>query len=449
MQSLNIFLTKQYIFCHSSDFTPQKSLLELSNTDALEAFSNYLSDLKVPKNTNINVILDQSFLKYYYFKLPPVNSRKINRILEFELEDTLLSKTEEYYYDYYARTDKESCSETGVYIMEKEFLNNLTQVCKHHNLSLHWILSLNNLMDLEFRDTYSLGNEIIISLEANISRIFVYKNGFLIGDSMALPAETIDGQLSQLFLDAINQKIAEILLQENDDFNISISGNTSSIIAVNDQELQFTENSSNNTLSIAASPNLISPIRLSHSHRVNLLKSNLLFIQEIKKHIKALTISGIILGVCLIMFICSTVYSTIQNAQQYKELDHLYTKTIQKYLKKGTAKSAALHTLKKKVKELKIQKNENRKFSKREYKVSQQLTQLSSIKKKISSLHLGRFTLKEQLIRIQGHVNSESDFDILREELNTLYPAKTYNIKSNQKSLGNDTVQFTINIRIK
>ena len=257
MQSLNIFLTKHYINSCYSDVSPLNRYQEITDQSAspVDLLDQFLTTLPESRNTNLNFILDQSLLGFFYFKLPLLNRRKIFKILEFELEDTVLTNGDDYYFDYYFKINKEDAyTEVGVYTIEKELLHNLTQLCKSHNLGLHWVLSLNNLIDLELRRTSKPENRITVSIEEKIARIFVYKNSFLIGTSIALyPVIKDDPHSSENFNDflkIINQKIAAISLEENDLFNVSILHPSSSFITVDEQQKLVPKDFPNENLKI-------------------------------------------------------------------------------------------------------------------------------------------------------------------------------------------------------
>ncbi len=457
MQLSNIFITSRYICSLSSDQSLPNSFLELSDCqDLTKELSEFLSKLELSKGTAINFILDQDFIGYYHFKFPPISRRKINKILEFEMEDTLLKELDYYFFDYYSRTLKEhSFTQVGVYAISKDVFNILSRVCRDHNLELRWILSLNNLLDLKFREEFHPNNQIFVHLEDSIARIFVYKEGFKIGFSTAKyktpeNSDSQAGEHSQEFLDYINQKIAAIRLQENKVHEIAVNRDALSWVTINErQELEPAKSSENHPNSKpAVDEYLIAPALLNHPQRVNLLKLDIPIIQELKKHIKALMVSTFIMAVCLIVYVGSVVYNNLLETQYLSDLDRTFQQLVGEYLPKGTSKTNAVHILREKVDKLKNQKEKSRKFARREYRVSTLLNEVSLLKKNISSLHLKRFSLNEQSIRFQGNIDTVSDYDQLKERLIALFPKKTYNTKFSQKSLGDETVEFSVLVQI-
>ena len=153
---------------------------------------------------------------------------------------------------------------------------------------------------------------------------------------------------------------------------------------------------------------------LAKPQRVNLLKSNLLIFQEIKKYRNSLLVSLTILLACLIVYIGSTTYGTIINLKRQETLEQLFPQTVHKYLPKGTSRTNAIHILKNRVDDLALRKEKERKYALRKYSVSKLLADLSANKQAVSSLHVDRVSMKDQSVRIQGKVNSATDLIVLR-----------------------------------
>ncbi len=462
MQSVYLFLTKNYIYYHLPDYSSSESILELdgSKPSPIDSLPKFLSELSITKSTSVNIVLDQSFVSFYHFTLPPVNRRKLGKILEFELADTLLLNIEDYYYDYYFRSGRENLStEVGVFTIKKDLLHDLIQVCKEHNLEVRWILSMYNLQDIKLRDQFKPFNQILVSFEDTLARMFVYKDGFLNSCSSSYRITEGEDESSKIqswqhFLDNINQKIKAVSLKENNTFKVSLDESTSSFIKINElQELKLNGSAVDYAkFQESKCKKLVTPSLLNQPNRVNLFKSNLLIFQELKKHTGRLIATTVIFGFCIAIYIGSFIYKNIYNSIYYNQLEQLYQQSISKYLPKGTSKTNATYILNEQVNELKSLRKKNLRYSKRSYKISNLLNDVALIKKKVPSFHLDRFTFdlekKDQPIRIQGNVSSMAQYEKLKDQLNEMFPPESHTIKYSQKSRGNDIVQFTVTIRL-
>lgn len=455
MRLLSIFITRSFIYYYSTDLTPSESYLELTDqTDLTDSLSELISRLETAKVTHINFILDEKYIIYTYSHFPLTSRRKIDKILEFELEDILLSGSENYYFDYYSKTNRDlAITEVGVYAIQKSVLQILRKFCKDNNLELRWLLSLNNLFDLRTRQELRPGNNIFVLWHKNIARILVYRGSFLSAiSSVALQQTTTDqpsSGLSQQYLDLINQQITCFRLKDNFDYEILIDPAIKPRVQVSDkQQLSLVEGQAteSDTLDQIELKDLINPSLLNHPHRVNLLKSNLLLIQELKKHRRAFSVSVGIIVACLLMYTSSIGYNIIQDTKKLEVVNRKYAESINKYLPKGTSKTNAVYILRDDVAKLQKIQAKGRKFAKREYRVLKTLLQLSLLKNSTPSLHINRFSINDQSIRFQGKVNLISEFEQLKNELEALYSGKKYTLKYNQKSLGEDIVEFSVSI---
>jgi len=453
MQSLNILITQRNIRYISPDSS--EPVIFRRSFDYKGLFSS-LSDSSLKEESlsgiKINFILDQDYLKYEYFKFPPINLRKISNILEFELEDTLLNSVENYIYDFsYQKNKTLAHSDVGVYTIKSKDYNDLLQFCKENNAELRWILSLNNLIDLDFRSQPDFGNKILLQFDEfeSIARLFVYKDGFLIDTSATkMVNPTNENRINPEFISHINQKIKAIQLKEENISKISIHNTSEEILIHQDQQIELnTLDSHQSNPALTNYDQFYTPSLLNHRQKINLVKSHFLLFSELKKHFKAFLLSAIILFCCLILFGGSIIYNGKTKSDDLKFLNTKYNQTIEKYLPKGTSKSNALSILKEKVNKLRNESRNNLKFSKRTYRISKTLTDISLLKIDIITLELKRFSLNEQSIRFSGTVSSVNEFDSLKQKLETLFPKKSHRMIYNEKSLGNKSVEFSVSIQ--
>ncbi|NQU64991.1 MAG: hypothetical protein HQ517_12035 [SAR324 cluster bacterium] len=458
MQLHNILITNSTPLPPSTGALQNNSEPELEGKDITTRLTEYLKANEIPKGTGINLILDQANIRYQYFRLPHISARKIRQVLQFELEDTLLKESENYVYSHSTQSFRDSgTTDAGVYLMEKDLLDELVLIFKKFNLELRGVASLENLMDLALREKSPQGNRIHIEIgdRGKSARIFIYRNGALIGlsslSTIQVVADNTEETVCQHFLDQINQKINAIRLAEIDIKDLFVHGKPSDRIRITEQqELIINDDYRQKQGFENGDPveNLLET-RLDHPRRINLIKSNTIVVQELKKHTRSLIVTASIFFLGLVLYITATAYRGFYDKQYYDGLDKLLNQTVEKYLPKGTSKANAVYVIKERVQSLNLEKVKNNKLKGRRYQVSKTLTDLSLLKADIPSLTLVRFSLNDQSIRFQGSTTSTADFDRLQEALTRLYPSKTFHLDTNQKNRGSESVEFSTTIQFK
>lgn len=453
MQSLNILLTQTYLYCHSQspDISLPKPFLDFSQSgiDPISQLSVFLDELELPRNTVLTLILDHTYISYYSFGLPHVSKRKINRILEFELADNLIDEIDEYYYDYNYQGGKDQETKIGVYLIKKELLHQIVQTCKEKNLEIRWVLSQDNLIDLFLKGKYKPENTAIVVLEKSTAKVFAYRDGFLIGCSnsnLIHRGKTADTNPTEIFND-INWKIKAIRFQEEDISDVILEEDDHIDVRITDKNELFPQSDGELNLPESYGSKLVKITQPGRSNHINLLKSNLFIFEEVKKHSVKFIISLTAVFICLVLYVGSIIYENSIKTEYYESLRQRYEKTLDQYLPKESSRANAISILKNRVNELKEIQEKNRKYATRTYLVSDQLARLSELKQKVSSLKLNRFFMADQSIRIQGEVNSIAEYDLLKQNIERIYPPESYSTKFNQKSLGDAVVQFSTTIR--
>ena len=458
MQLHNILITNGTIVTLSADKLPHNPVFKPEGKEVTTQLTEYLNTTQIPRGTIINLVFDQKYIHYQHFSFPLLRGRKIRQVLQFELEDTLLKEAENYVYSYATQSIKGSgTTSAGVYLMEKVLLDELVSLFKGFNLELRWVTSLENLMDLEFRKNTDPGNRIHVELseKEKSARLFVYRNGFLVGLSALSAKQAVDAQiegtLCQDFLDQINQRANAIRLMEADISDISIDGTLSNQITVDEQqELSINKEYQPEPTQENNKPVVDLPAtRLDHPRRVNLITSNFLVFQELKKHARSLMFTAGVFMLSVVLYISALGYRGYYDNQYYEQLNHQLDQTIEKYLPKGASKANAIYIIKEQVQNLNLEKEKNRKFKHRNYRVSKALTELSLLKIDIPSVTLIRFSLNDQSIRFQGQTASMSEFDILKAALPRIYPPDSYRINTNEKNRGSESVEFSTTIQFK
>ncbi len=448
MQSLNIVLTKSYIFYKSPDLSLDETILEINPSDSgiIEHFSELLTELGLPRDTTLNLVLDRSFISYFYFNLPPISRRKLDKILQYELAEVLIDELDQYFYDYQFSNLDEEETQIGIFLIKKELVNQLIQIGKSCNLEIRTILSLDNLLDIKMREYYTPGNEIVVTGDRYDTNLIVYKHGFATGFSNQ--STTDSEEVTESLLKDLNWRIKAIELNNNEISTIRLSDETKTFLDVDENRELVTKSEDKNGVPTSQCSTLFNGSQYSRAKQINLLKSNFFILQEVKKHFKKIVLLAGLLAVGGLFFVISSIYQGVQNKDRHSQLESVYKETVKKYLPESPNADNAPEILRKKVGGLKTQRQENEKFVKREYKISSQLNDISRLKSQVTSLTLARFFLTEQAIRIQGEVSTFAEYDKMKNSLQTMY-AKDFQLRFNQKSSGEDKINFTVTIRPK
>lgn len=452
MQSLNIVLTKHYIYYQSFDLPLEETLLETSLDSQISNLSNLLAELSLPRGTQIRLILDRSYTSYFYFRLPTTSKRRLDRMLKFELEDVLIEDVDAFYYDYHTqKIDDETLA--GVFLVKKNLADECIQIAKSHNLDLRSILSLEDLVEHRLRALYHPENEFVISADRFTASVFAYKNGFPIAYSSQTIPDQIDSSVQQgsesencADLAEINWKLRAIRLQESEVNSIRLSNDCETFISVDDRNNLIVRPKDRNGVPHTICSPVLSDLHSRKSKHIDLLKTDFFLLQEIRKHTKKSIILGVLLLCWGLLYLSSLIYQNIENSQRFNELQETYRNTVKQYLPSEPPPDDALAILRREVADLKEQYSENQRFGQRDYRISKQLNEISGIKNQIASLSLSRFFLTDQSIRIQGNVATFAEYDLLKASLQKIY-SKSFTIRFNQNSVGDNRIEFTVTIR--
>lgn len=459
MQLHNILITDKTRIPSSFRLSQNDSLIELDGSDAGACLTDYLSSVQLPVGTSINLVLDQSFIRYHYFNFPLISTRKLQQVLKFELEDILLRGSEDYVYTYHSRSSKKSgITEAGVFTIEKPLFDSFISVFKLFNLELRWITSLENLVDLAFHENgQDPGSSILIDLteKAQSARFYAYQSGFLTGVSLLQPLiaseESGDGNSTlEALINKLNQKITAILLAEPDHSEIVLSGNHDHRIGLDGHHLlpeSDLKAPSTDINSSGQDPWL--RFRPDHPRRINLIRSNILIIQELKKVSRSLIAAATLVFCSLTFYLAAVAYRGYNDHITIQALDKRMTETVSRYLPRGTSKTNAPYILKERIQTIENEKAKSRSFEQRRYQIVQTLSDLSLLKEGIPSLNISRFSLNDQVIRFKGQTDSINEFDQIQDELRQLYPADQYRINTSEKSQGTGAVTFSTTIQKK
>lgn len=454
MQSHNILITDSTRFPTPVQPSQNDFIIDLAGGNLVSRLTDFLSSEPFSRGTSINLVLDQTFIRYQYFNLPLISSRRIRPVLQFELDDTLLKGAENYHYSYILQSDKKSgITETGVYVIESTLLNELIATFRLFTLELRWITSLENLIDLTYREKATdPGNRIQATIDerSHSARFFTYHSGFLTGISALVTDMTGDtaadaADAATAFVNRLNQKINAIRLAEPDLVELEMTG-TGSWITTADHQFIVKKDE---TIPEAGKNESTTRIRLDHPQRINLIKSNLLIIQELRQHARSMAIIAGILCACLVLYFGTIAYQAYHDSIAIQALEKRLDNTVSRYLPGNTSQSNAIHILRERIQEFESEKEKSRQFEQHRYQVARILTDLSLIKKEIPSLILSRFSFNEQVIRFQGQIESITEFDRMQESMTRLFPTEAFRINTNEKSSETGIVTFSTTIQQK
>lgn len=455
MQSFNVTLTKHYLYYQSSDLSLDGTLQEnvLEATDQISQLSDLFAKLELPKGTNIYITLDRFYIDYFCFNLPLLNRKKLDKILHYELADVLIRDIDLYYFDYRTTNFKNTETLTGVYVIKKELVTRLVQLCKINSLELRAIFSLNDLLDLKIREGLSPLNELVVIADRYVVNLLIYKNGFLVGFSkqeipkqLANSSNLSNDQTNGHLLDDLNWRIKAIALKEHGISSIRLSDEVGGFLKANEQKELSLSIDDKNGIPAAMCSDLVQSSQYARTNRINLLKSNLFVLQELKKQIKKLVLLSITFSIGLLLYITTQVYQYSVSMIRYQKLERQFSESVLNYLPKGNSTANALQILRDQVDGLKKIKLQNQKYGKREYEITQQLNAISQLKQQVPSLLVTRYFMTDQSIRIEGRVASFTAYDKVKSGFELIYSERN-TLKFNQNSVGEDTVEFSISIR--
>lgn len=457
MGPINIFITSGFLCAYSPDLP--SDIVFRETTDQKNIFDELVdlfSDAQIPNGAAVNLIIDQLLINFHNQIFPMLNRRKIDNMLAFELEDSLIEDFNAYHISYFSQRKKASATtELCVYTIQKSILNSLHDLCGERGIDIKWVLSFNNFLDLRFREEIDPQNHVYISIDKHLARVFIYEQSFLKDystitlnkDFNGLSPEAIQVQL----LEKINQKISALRLATELNYQIAVEYPMMSKLKLLNGEQLRNEilGQINQKFSPSNLKDLIKPSLFNNPFRVNFSTVDFLLYREIKKHIKSVAIATILTTFCLLLYGSYVGLDMYQKSVRLKHLEVQYAETIKQFLPTGASKSNAVAVLKNQVQKLNSSRNKNRKFAKREYFISQMLTNLSSLKANISSLRINRFSYNKQIMRFQGTVSSITDVELLKEKLEFLFPQGSHSIKINQRSIGNESVQLSASIHFQ
>ncbi len=458
MQLINIFITKRKIAAFSDEAVIQVNSYSLIDSNGqkippLTGLATFFQQSEINDNYKVNFFFDQDILVYHHIRLPLVNKSRIAKILEFELDQVMLYDVDEYYYDYCLNIDKELLtSDIGVYAIRKEFCDDLLQLCRGEKFEVHWILSINNLIDIQFCAEFNPNNELYLQIEPKCAKLFVYQNGFFTDYSTVInPSDQSppNQSISQEYIGLINQKITAILLVNRNIDRITLNTACRSLVKIGDSHLleRVDDLPDDCFLTVFDESMLLGDSLLNHQRRINLLKSSFPLIKEIKKNYKKVVATVAILAGCVVIYMISWGYNLYMDNQQYNHLEQEYAGLISQYLPKGTSKSNAEYILKERLNKLKARQNRNKKYAFREYQNSKLLSQISQIKNEVTTLHIDKIQISEKSTVIRGNVNSRGDFDHFQVQIKGIFPETSFELKTHHKTQGADLVTFSTTIR--
>ncbi|MDH5560031.1 MAG: hypothetical protein OEY59_04160 [Deltaproteobacteria bacterium] len=470
MQNIYFIITQHKIYSYSPDPNTKVLLKELVRLDDPEinlrdSLTELVKSLRLSSDYKVNFVLDHHFLGYHYFCFPPISSRKVKQVLEFELQNQVIEELDTYFYSHHIKVSKElSRTEIGVYSAGKEIVSQIISACKEASIEVGSVTPLCNLIDLSYREKITPDNQIYICIDEDAARIFVYQEEFLTGISYVDHPGGLKNDASFAgVIDSINQKIDMIRVESKKRFDIRLHHGLIDFVKVTEnEELEYIkqevtedpdseqmDNDRGMTLPSVVNEKLFQSSVLRSPQRINLFKSGLFLIKEAKKYLREIIVTGGIIAACLVLYFGSVGYMIIKDSSKFDELDRKYSIAIKKYLPPGTSKKNAATILRDKTKEIRLLKIKNKKFENRHYTVSLLFSNVSLIKKDVASFSVKKMIYSDKSLSLQGNVLNEKDFEMLKKKMDDYFSEDEYITKTTQKRLSNSEIEFSFSIRPK
>ncbi len=461
MQLIHIFISKRRIETYCEDSANLPAPYPLTDADGrpipvLTGLADLLRQFDGTEPHKISFVLDRTLLSYRYVKLPLTGRGRVVKVLRFELDNIMLYDVDQYHYSYFLRPNREeSYTEIGVYTIRREFSDKLLQLCRSFNLEVHWILPLDNLIDVAYKLEKAPDNELHIRIEPDCAKLFVYRNGFLIDCS------TVNGPTDAAcrnpkerlreFVGSINKRVMALHMADREVGKISVNPECRSLVAVaDDLKLESIEGEESEIPLPKTNPQfLLNTYQTNNLQRINLLKTGFPLIKELRKNYGKVVVSSALLAASLIVYLASFGYDMYRNNLTFQRLDREYTDLIGKVLPQGTPKSKAIPTIRQRVRDVRERWNRNKKFGARRYSNITLLHKISLVKNQVPSLHVDKIQSSEKSTAIYGNVTSMQDYDRFLQQIAKTFPPEEFETKNRHKTQGADLITFTTTIRPK
>lgn len=457
MQTLDLFLGKNYIYQPQLNkllkFRPESDSNPYSGSALISNLSTFLSHLDLPKSGRINLIFDYTLSTQFSFKLPFFSKKRLNQIVEYELEQILLDGVECYDYNYNVNAVKQDgVTEISGVLAEKDLIEGIIRVAKEKGGEIHKIYSQNNLLDLLNTSQSIPDNCIYIRFNADAIRVFAYAGRILKGFwAFPLGREKYEQHQFSYILEELQKVVKSIQLAHPEISRILVNAEGKKALQVTkENELAFRDDLGNKLFSFRSVNRLalLKPSILGRSECLNVLKDNIFLLRELKKHTRVLKLSAALFFSCLVVYSLSVGYNSYKLNIEHGYLKKKLTQTIGKYLPKGTSKTNAVFILKEKLSQYQSLNEGNEVYEHRSYRLIQILKDVSAIRKDIAGVTLRKMSVNHTSVVLQGELNNGEMYETLSEKLSALFPAEKYRIRMNQKIEGSH-ISFSAIIRAK
>ena len=454
MRQLYIILSEYKALLYSSDSQTLRDQVELPEfSGAVEPFEQAIISLLEKesnlKEVKVSLVIAQRLLSFFQIQFPPISKKKVDKILPYELDSSLVINSSECYYKYnYERLKKPSRTEVVGFAIEKTLFNRLVEQVKHFGCEVKNVIPLLNLLDIKIRSKSADKNYVYLMWERDILRFFVYVGGVLKGySSTDLKAYRKDENWQGLE-NEINQKLRAIeIIEYRISHTVQSSANEFRSPINADNQIELSPKIFKELENLKPDyGSLFVPTIMANKKRVNLVQFELFLLKEIKKYKKVLITGAILLTILIVLNLGQLGYQIISLKKERQDLEKKYSMLVSQYLPRGASRSNVISTLQEKLKKLQAKKELEQRFLKREYIVTTALRDISLIKQKVASLHIHKFSLNDKIFFLTGKVSSFVEFKLLKKELSTRFPPLRYKTTVTQKSSGSDTIQFSISI---
>lgn len=457
MQTLDLFLGKNYIYqpqCNKLLKVRQESEDVSNSIPALtSALSTFLTHIDLSTSGRINIIIDHTLSSQFSFNLPFLSKKKLNKIVEYELDQILLDGAELSYYNYYTRPIKETgVTEVTGYLAEKKIIDEIISVVKEKGGEVRRVLSQNNLLDLQNMIQQRSDDHIYIKCNMDAVRIFAYVKKTLKGIFVfPLSRDKYDRNQFDYILEELVKIVDAVRLSHPEISQIYLSAEAKKVMDVSLQnELQFRNDLGDKLFSFRSINRkaLISPSCLNRSECLNLLKDNIYFIREIKKNIPLLKYTASILIGFFIFYSTSVIYNSYQLTSRQGQLERKLNQTIRKYLPQGASKSNAVFILDEKLAQVRSTQSNKEVYEHRSYRVLGMLKKISGLKEEIEGIKIRKMIISPQSVTLQGELKNAGVYEVLSGKISLLFPEDQYRVRMNQKTSGNQS-SFSVRSTLK
>jgi len=439
-----LFVTSAKISWHGPDSLIKEDRQGDLFSDLHRFFTSHLSE-QPPEEHRVDLVLDHSLYHFQTLTLPYMRQGKAAQVLGFELENLMVVPVEQLNHPFQIHSDKAAgFTQLAVFGIEKPWLEQLKELLASYQLELHRLYSLENL--LLAQSGVGPRDQISVHQDSGVLRVIFTKNGLIEAVSQFHTTGEITAESAVQWCVQLNRRIgaAEVFGEQRPvHFGHSAQGLFQSpefgpvepnpkFQPPKDEEEDFS--------------NLLTPAFLKQKSILPLQTAPAAWLAELQKYRSPLKKLGISASVLVLLWASWIGLGLFQGQQQASALQKKYRSVLSRYAP-GLSPVNGLSVLQDKVDALRALAGRQRQT--KAYGYSQDLANISAIKKTATSLTLSRLSAKDGDWTLVGETESNQDFEATKEALKKLFSAKDYSMTVSQKAQGEGKVNFTISLLLK